>query len=48
MRAGVLPTGRVDIGTAIAEVTTELPSEVDIARVRAYLNAHGWPVDFTV
>lgn len=46
--AGVLPTGRVDIGTAIAEVTTELPSEVDIARVRAYLNAHGWPVDFTV
>lgn len=43
--AGVLPSGTVDIGAAIAEVTTELPSEEDVARVGGYLVAHGWPVD---
>jgi hypothetical protein len=46
VEAGVLPSGRVDIGTAVAKVTTEVPSEDDIARVRGYLEAHGWPVDF--
>ena len=46
--AGVLPDDRVDIGTAIATVTTELPSEPDIARVREYLTAHGGPVDFSL
>jgi hypothetical protein len=46
--SGVLPSDRVDIGTAIATVTAELPSDGDIARVRDYLSTHGWPVDFTV
>jgi hypothetical protein len=46
VEAGVLPSGRVDIGSAVAKVTTEVPSEEDITRVRGYLEAHGWPVDF--
>lgn len=42
--AGVLPGDRVDIGTAIAAVTTELPSEDDVQRVRRHLAAdEAWP-----
>ena len=44
---GVLPD-RVDVATAIAEVTTELPADTDVQRVRDYLTEHGWPVDFAV
>jgi hypothetical protein len=40
---GVLPGDRVDIGTANATVTEELPSEQDIRRVRDALSEHGWP-----
>ncbi len=40
---GAVPSGSVDIGTAIAKVTTELPSEQDVERVRAALSEHGWP-----
>jgi hypothetical protein len=46
--SGTISTTRVDIGTAIAKVTSELPSDEDIARVRAYLAGHGWPEDFSV
>jgi uncharacterized protein (DUF2267 family) len=45
VEAGVLPSNRVDIGAAVAEVTTELPSEEDVQRVRSYLADHGWPLD---
>jgi hypothetical protein len=45
---GVLTGDRVDIGTAIAEVTSELPSDADIERVRNYLAEHGWPTDLAV
>lgn len=38
---------RVDIGSAVAKVTSELPSQSDVERVRAYLAQHGWPTDFT-
>lgn len=44
---GILPAERVDIGTAIVRVTSELPSEDDIARVQSFLREHGWPADFT-
>jgi Protein of unknown function (DUF3349) len=44
--SGTLPAGRVDVGEAIAKVTSELPSDEDIKRVRQYLADHGWPVDF--
>jgi hypothetical protein len=37
--------GNVDIGAAIARVTTELPSDQDVERVRAALSDHDWPVD---
>lgn len=40
--------GRVDLGDAVARVTSELPADEDVARVRAYLNSHGWPTDFAV
>jgi hypothetical protein len=39
---------RIDVGTAIATVTSELPSDDDIERVRRYLSGHGWPEDFAV
>lgn len=45
---GDLPSDRVEIGTAIAQVTAELPSGADIHRVRTYLTEHGWPVDFDI
>jgi hypothetical protein len=46
--SGTISTDRVDVGTAIAKVTSELPSEEDIERVRHYLSEHGWPRDFQV
>jgi Protein of unknown function (DUF3349) len=36
---------QVDIGVLISEVTDELPTPVDIERVRARLAAKGWPLD---
>jgi hypothetical protein len=45
---GDLPASRVDVGTAIARVTSELPSDDDVDRVRHYLAEHGWPEDFPV
>jgi hypothetical protein len=46
--AGDLPASRVDVGTAIARVTSELPSDDDVERVRRYLVEHGWPDEFPV
>ncbi len=45
---GTLPVDRVDVGAAIVKVTSEMPSEQDIERVRAALTEHGWPTDFAV
>ena len=45
---GTISADRVDIGTAVAKVTSELPSDEDIDRVRRYLSDHGWPRDFQV
>jgi hypothetical protein len=45
---GTLPADRVDVGEAIAKVTSELPSDDDIRRVREYLADHGWPVEFSI
>jgi hypothetical protein len=45
---GLVSADRVDIGTAVAKVTSELPSEEDVDRVRRYLAEHGWPTDFDV
>ena len=46
--SGTIAADRVDIGTAVAKVTSELASEEDINRVRQYLSDHGWPTDFQV
>ena len=46
--AGDLPASRVDVGSAIARVTSQLPSDDDVDRVRRYLVKHGWPEDFPV
>jgi hypothetical protein len=48
LAAGDLPASRADVGTAIAHVTSELPSDDDVDRVRRYLVEHGWPEDFPV
>jgi Protein of unknown function (DUF3349) len=45
---GSEPTDRVDIGSAIARVTSELPSEADVKRVQTYLAGHEGPLDFDV
>ena len=45
---GVLAADRVDIGEAIVTVTSELPSEEDIERVRRYLVDHAGPGDLEV
>jgi hypothetical protein len=45
---GALPPDRIDVGEAISKVTSELPSDEDVERVRRYLADHGWPTDFAV
>ena len=35
----------VDIGVLITQLTDELPSPVDVERVREWLAAKGWPLD---
>ncbi|MCV7378677.1 hypothetical protein BST11_00825 [Mycobacterium alsense] len=35
----------IDIGVAITQITDELPSPVDVERVRTRLAAKGWPLD---
>jgi hypothetical protein len=42
---GAVAADRIDIGSAIARVTSELPSEVDIERVRAHLEAGSTTTD---
>ncbi|MBF4461172.1 MULTISPECIES: DUF3349 domain-containing protein [unclassified Rathayibacter] len=39
---GDVPASRVDVGTVIAGITSELPSDDDIERVRRSLVALGW------
>jgi len=46
VQGGMIPGDRIDIGTAVAKVTSELPSHEDVERVRHYLSEHGWPNDF--
>ena len=36
---------KVDIGVLISKLTDELPSQVDIERVRTRLATKGWPLD---
>jgi len=45
---GGLPASRLDVAAAIAGVTSEMPSDEDVERVRAYLAAHGWPDGFRI
>ncbi|THG30263.1 DUF3349 domain-containing protein [Naasia lichenicola] len=47
VEGGVAPD-RIELVDAIARVTSELPADVDVERVRVYLNEHGWPTDFPV
>lgn len=44
---GTLPADRVQAGVAITRLTSELPRETDLARVRARLHAVRWPVEDT-
>ena len=39
------PVDRVDIGVEVSKVTDQLPDEREIDRVRATLEAAGWPFD---
>lgn len=45
---GAAPVDRIDVGTAILKVISEVPSEQDIERVRKYLEDRGCPTDFPV
>lgn len=44
IQQGERPTDNVDIAVIITKITNELPSEVDVARVRSRLAAGGWPL----
>ncbi len=48
VESGTLPADRADVVAAIAKVTSDIPSDQDIARVRSSLTDHGWPVDFSL
>ncbi|MEV0298061.1 DUF3349 domain-containing protein [Nocardia sp. NPDC050710] len=41
--SGDLPAEKTDIQVMITKVTNDMPFEADVARVRARLEAHGWP-----
>lgn len=43
-RVGGQPIDNVDIGTVITKVTSELPREEDVTRVRSRLALGGWPL----
>jgi hypothetical protein len=45
---GGLPARRIDVADAIAGLTSEMPSDEDVERVRAYLATHGWPDGFGI
>jgi hypothetical protein len=45
---GLVSGDPVDIGTAVAKVTSDLPTPADVDRVRHYLVEHGWPADLQV
>ncbi|TQM30132.1 DUF3349 domain-containing protein [Nocardia bhagyanarayanae] len=40
---GALPADETDIQVMITKVTNEMPSEDDVARVRARVEANAWP-----
>lgn len=39
------PISKIDAGVKISKVTHAMPHEADIDRVRAHLEAAGWPFD---
>ncbi|MBV8347597.1 MAG: DUF3349 domain-containing protein [Mycolicibacterium sp.] len=41
---GLMPIEAVDIGVAITKITHEMPSQPDIDRVKARLEASGWQI----
>ncbi|GAA5101571.1 DUF3349 domain-containing protein [Nocardia iowensis] len=43
--SGDLPADKTDIQVMITKVTNEMPSEADVSRVRARLEARAWPRD---
>ncbi len=45
VKEGTNPFGTADIGVLVTKVTNELPSDEDIARVQARLEAAGWLTD---
>jgi hypothetical protein len=45
---GGLPARRIDVADAIAGLTSEMPSDEDVERVRAYLAEQGWPDGFAL
>ncbi|RUR03621.1 DUF3349 domain-containing protein [Labedella endophytica] len=45
---GDASVSRIDVAAAISKVTSELPSDEDVDRVRRSLAEHGWPDDFPV
>ncbi|MCU1644218.1 MAG: hypothetical protein JWN03_4493 [Nocardia sp.] len=45
VQQGALPADKADVGVVITKLTDELPSESDLARVRAHLVASGWPIE---
>lgn len=43
-RSDQAPTDNVDIGVLITKLTSEMPREEDVRRVRAKLAGGGWPL----
>ncbi|MET9490552.1 DUF3349 domain-containing protein [Nocardia sp. NPDC006630] len=45
VQQGTIPADKADVGVVITKLTDELPTESDLARVRAHLVASGWPIE---
>ncbi|MFI9510770.1 DUF3349 domain-containing protein [Nocardia sp. NPDC052566] len=43
LSGGDHPVDKADIQVMITKITNEMPSEPDVARVRARLETHAWP-----
>lgn len=45
IQQGAIPAGKLDVAVLITKLTDDMPQPADIARVRAHLQASGWPID---
>lgn len=47
IRRGIVPADKFDVAVEMLRRTNELPSDVEISRVRQHLHEGGWPIELS-